>query len=97
MSAEIIDFQAWRRAHRASEPRFARIPFLVPTWPWGWLQPALVEVEFGMPVGFGGKTDVGGRSDQKNAWASRAAGCERATAMTGRLSVVPPSKGGQKL
>jgi hypothetical protein len=48
MSAEIIDLHAWRREHRAPETMFVSIPFLLPTWPWGWLQPVVVEVDLGM-------------------------------------------------
>jgi len=80
VSAEIIDFHAWRRAHRAPETALGRIPFLVPTWPWGWLQPALVEVDLGMMTGRS-KSPCGER---------------RVTATADRLSLAPPSKGGQK-
>lgn len=45
MTAQIIDLGAWRRKHRAPQTNAMRIPFLLPTWPWGWLQPVLVEVE----------------------------------------------------
>jgi hypothetical protein len=70
MSAEIISLEAWRRGHCAQhepEQRALTIPFLLPTWPCGWLQPMLVEIdvrkiaEFGAlaacatgPMGFGG-------------------------------------------
>ena len=45
MSAQIIDLHAWRREHRPPEPTFVSVPFLLPTWPWGWLQPVVVEVD----------------------------------------------------
>ena len=55
MSAEIISLQAWRRQHCArpepetrSEDRPVSLPLLLPTWPYGWLQPMLVEVDVGM-------------------------------------------------
>ena len=44
MSAEVIDLRAWRRARREPERKQVKIPLLVPSWPWGWLQPVLVEV-----------------------------------------------------
>lgn len=48
MSAEIIDLHAWRCAHRAPEMAPVTVPVLLPTWPWGWLQPTLFEVDVGM-------------------------------------------------
>ena len=48
MSAEIIDLCAWRRERRAPETTFVSVPLLLPTWPWGWLQPVLVEVDLGI-------------------------------------------------
>jgi hypothetical protein len=55
MSAEIISLQAWRQQHCAhhepearSEDRPVSVPFLLPTWPYGWLQPMLVEVDMGL-------------------------------------------------
>jgi hypothetical protein len=48
MSAEIINLRAWRRAHRTHETTFVSVPLLLPTWPWGWLQPVLVEVDLGI-------------------------------------------------
>jgi hypothetical protein len=56
MSAEIISLEAWRRGHCVHhEPERSplRIPFLVPTWPYGWLQPMLVEIEVGKIAEFG--------------------------------------------
>jgi hypothetical protein len=44
MSAQIIDLRAWRREHRSAEPTPVKIPVLVPTWPWGWLLPVLIEM-----------------------------------------------------
>jgi hypothetical protein len=44
MSAEIIDLRAWRREHRSVERTPVKFPFLVPTWPWGWLLPVLMEI-----------------------------------------------------
>jgi hypothetical protein len=44
MSAEIIDLCAWRREHRPVEHAPVKIPLLVPTWPWGWLLPVLIEM-----------------------------------------------------
>ena len=48
MQAEIIDFRAWRREHRAPETTTISFPVLLPTWPWGWLQPMLLEVNVGV-------------------------------------------------
>jgi hypothetical protein len=49
MSAEIINLHAWRRErNRVPKTTFVSIPFLLPTWPWGWLQPVVVEVDLGM-------------------------------------------------
>jgi hypothetical protein len=48
MSAQIIDLHAWRREHRPPEPIFVSVPFLLPTWPWGWLKPVVVEVDLGL-------------------------------------------------
>jgi hypothetical protein len=57
MSAEIISLEAWRRRHCAHhEPQqnaALRIPFLVPTWPCGWLQPMLVEIDMSNIAEFG--------------------------------------------
>jgi hypothetical protein len=70
MSAEIISLEVWRRGHCAhQEPERSplRIPFLVPTWPCGWLQPMLVEIDVGKIVELGalaacaaGQTGSGG-------------------------------------
>jgi hypothetical protein len=46
MSAKIIDLRAWRLEHRAPERTQVNIPLLVPTWPWGWLAPVLIEITF---------------------------------------------------
>jgi hypothetical protein len=46
MSAEIINLRAWRRAHRETERMQVNVPVLVPTWPWGWLAPVLIEIRF---------------------------------------------------
>jgi hypothetical protein len=46
MSAEIIDLRAWRREHLAPERTLVSLLLLLPAWPWGWLQPVLVEVTF---------------------------------------------------
>jgi hypothetical protein len=56
MSAEIISLEAWRRRHCAAEEptnRSVTIPCLLPTWPWLWLQPTLVEIDVGMIAEFG--------------------------------------------
>lgn len=56
MSAEIVSLQAWRRqhcAHRQPEQSAVSVPFLVPTWPCGWLQPMLVEIDVGVIAEFG--------------------------------------------
>jgi hypothetical protein len=56
MSAEIISLEAWRRrhcAHHEPEDSSVRVQFLVPTWPWLWLQPMLVEIDVGMVAEFG--------------------------------------------
>lgn len=48
MSAEIIDLRAWRRDHRPEQASVehvpVKMPLLVPTWPWGWLLPVLIEM-----------------------------------------------------
>jgi hypothetical protein len=50
MSAEIIDFRTWCREHRAPETTSISFPLLLPTWPWGWLQPVLLEVDVGITL-----------------------------------------------
>lgn len=44
MSAEIVDLRAWRREHRPLEHSLVKFPLLLPTWPWGWLLPVLIEM-----------------------------------------------------
>lgn len=56
MSAKIVSLQAWRRRHSGhSEPESHSVSFpcLLPTWPYGWLQPMLVEVDVRMIAKFG--------------------------------------------
>ncbi len=56
MSAEIVSLQAWRRRHgehHEPESRSVRFPCLLPTWPYGWLQPMLVEIDVRMIAEFG--------------------------------------------
>jgi hypothetical protein len=70
MSAEIISLEAWRRehsAHHEPEQNALKIPFFVPTWPCGWLQPMLVEIDVRQIAEFGalaacaaGQTGFGG-------------------------------------
>jgi hypothetical protein len=65
MSAEIISLHAWRREHREHrepETTSVSVPFLLPTWPCGWLQPVLVEVDLGLISEFCGL--VGNFADQ---------------------------------
>lgn len=47
MSAEIIDLREWRRDHRPLEQVLVKksLP-LLPTWPWGWFLPVLIEMTF---------------------------------------------------
>ena len=75
MSAEIICLQAWRGSHRVQPPanRSVSFPLLLPTWPCGWLQPMLVEIDVGMIVEFGalatrfvGQTACGGFLHQES-------------------------------
>jgi len=102
MSAEIIDLQAWRRAHCVAKTKSVSVPLLLPTWPWGWLQPVLVEVEVGMMTESpraarqaAAQANLGRRSHQ-NIWQSPAANRERrATATPGRLFLVPSSEEGE--
>jgi hypothetical protein len=70
MSAEIVSLQAWRRRHsehREPESHSVSFPCLLPTWPYGWLQPVLVDVGVKMIAGFGmfaaciaGQANLGG-------------------------------------
>lgn len=39
-TAQIIDLAAYRAAHRKP----VVVLFLLPSWPWGWLVPVLVEM-----------------------------------------------------
>ena len=88
MSAEIIDFCAWRREHRAPEATPASVPVLLPTWPWGWLLPSLVDVDLGI------LTDSPAPPREPAPSQSSAASRERRTAApTGRLYLVSSSKG----
>ena len=55
MSADIISLQEWRREHREHhrhenehhrhENMSVSVPFVLPTWPFGWLLPMLVEID----------------------------------------------------
>ena len=93
MSAEIIDLGAWRREHRAPKKTCVSVPLLLPTWPWGWLQPVLVDIDLGimtdgptLPCEFADQAKLA-RLSYPNTSQSSAAGRERrATATTGRLS-----------
>jgi hypothetical protein len=99
MSAEIIDLRAWRREHRAPETTFVSVPLLLPTWPWGWLQPVLVEVDLGIidgptpSCGLADRANLGRLSHQSTLHSSAASRECRATATTDRLVLVPSSKG----
>jgi hypothetical protein len=57
MSADIISLQEWRREHcehhrhenmSVSVPFVFSVPFVLPTWPFGWLLPMLVEFDVSM-------------------------------------------------
>ena len=99
MSAKIIDLGAWRREHRAPKKTCVSVPLLLPTWPWGWLQPVLVEVDLGImtdgptpPCEFAGQAKLG-RLSHQNTWQSPAASRDRrATATTNRLFLVSSSQ-----
>lgn len=70
MSAEIVSLQAWRRRHsehREPESHPVSLPCLLPTWPYGWLQPVLVDIDVRMIAEFGmfaaciaGQVNLGG-------------------------------------
>jgi hypothetical protein len=100
MSAEIIDFCAWRREHRAPEATSVSVPVLLPTWPWGWLLPSLVDLDLGIltdspapPRESADQANIAKLSHHNN-WQSSAASRERrATATTDRLYLVSSSKG----
>jgi hypothetical protein len=54
MSADIISLQEWRRKHcehHRHENMSVTFPFVLPTWPFGWLRPMLMEIEV-PPEGF---------------------------------------------
>ena len=99
MSAEIIDLHTWRCAHRAPEMAPVTVPVLLPTWPWGWLQPTLFEVDVGMTTD--SHTPARTAPDRANlVWLSRqSTGDDRAaarethmTATARRLFLVSPSQ-----
>jgi hypothetical protein len=101
MSAEIIDLRAWRQEHRETqepETRLISVPFLLPTWPWGWLQPVLLEVAVGIvedaqepPRKFAAQS--AGRFAHE-AWPSLHPGRERGDSpATPRLFLVASSRG----
>jgi hypothetical protein len=100
MSADIIDFCAWRREHRAPDTTFVSVPLMLPTWPWGWLLPSLVDVDLGIltdnptpPREFADQANPGKLSHHNTLQSSAASGERRATATTGRLYLVSSSKG----
>ena len=72
MSADIISLQEWRRKHcehHQHETMSVSFPFILPTWPCGWLLPMLVEIDVSIIAAFGalatcfsGQTSGGGLS-----------------------------------
>jgi hypothetical protein len=57
MSAEIISLQAWRSEYHEPANRSVNFSLLLPTWPYGWLRPMLVEIDVGRLAAFGARTD----------------------------------------
>ncbi len=96
MSADIIDFRAWCREHKAPETTAISIPLLLPTWPWGWLQPVLLELSVGTtssegaPCGRLASQGNPGTPAAQDIWHSNTVRSHRGTAAAARrLQLVP--------